>query len=211
MESSKELLARLEKYLGTFDWNGLTTSKQVILEAFLRVATRDGIASVSMRTLAAAVGLKPPTIYSHFPGGRDEILSNALRWHYNHYAHGLFEDLKNLRAPEESWYALINFHVRQQLQRPENDIWDTLIATDRIAKLLPEGLREEIEDWEGFVDFMYFSIAQNLGAKQCSIEARALRKLFDSIGAWWKWDGSEASLETAVVYCVEVSKRILKL
>src|SRR5689334_2690352 len=144
MESSKELLARLEKYLGTFDWNGLTTSKQVILEAFLRVATRDGIASVSMRTLAAAVGLKPPTIYSHFPGGRDEILSNALRWHYNHYAHGLFEDLKNVRAPEESWYALINFHVRQQLQRPENDIWDTLIATDRIAKLLPEGLREEI-------------------------------------------------------------------
>ena len=80
-ENAAGMLRRLENYVNTFDWDSLTRSKQVILDAFLRVATREGIASVSMRSLAAAAGVKPPTIYSHFPEGRDQIVAAAMRWH----------------------------------------------------------------------------------------------------------------------------------
>lgn len=208
-ENAAGMLRRLENYVNTFDWDSLTRSKQVILDAFLRVATREGIASVSMRSLAAAAGVKPPTIYSHFPEGRDQIVAAAMRWHYNNFARSLRGALGNCRTPEQYWVALIGFHVRQQLQRPENDIWDALIATDRIAKVLPKGLRKEVDDWEDFCDYMYASIAQDIGARDCAVNARVMRKLIDSVGSWWRWDGSEGSLEAAVVYSVNLSRRVL--
>ncbi|QZP31649.1 TetR/AcrR family transcriptional regulator [Pseudomonas sp. DR48] len=211
IENTTGMLTRLDKYLHTFDWDGLTRSKQVILDSFLRVATREGIASVSMRSLAAAAGVKPPTIYSHFPEGRDQVVAAAMRWHYNNFAQSLCETLSRCRTAEEYWASLIGFHVRQQLQRPENDIWDALIATDRIAKVLPDSLRKEIDDWEDFCDYMYCSIAQDLGVEDATLDARALRKLIDSIGAWWRWDGTEHSLEAAVVHAVELSKRLMKI
>ncbi|MBD8480377.1 TetR/AcrR family transcriptional regulator [Pseudomonas coleopterorum] len=211
IENTTVMLGRLEKYLNTFDWDSLTRSKQVILDSFLRVATREGIASVSMRSLASAAGVKPPTIYSHFPEGRDQIVGAAMRWHYNNFAKLLCEELSTCRTPEQYWMALIGFHARQQLRRPENDIWDTLIATDRIAKVLPADLRREVDDWERFCDYMYIAIAQDLGVRDADINARALRKLIDSIGSWWRWDGTDESLDAAVVRCVELSRRMLQL
>ncbi|WP_322363881.1 TetR/AcrR family transcriptional regulator [Pseudomonas sp. Teo4] len=203
------MLVRLEQYLDTFDWSGLTRGKQVILESFLLVATREGIANVSMRSLAAAAGVKPPTMYFHFPEGREQIVAAAMRWHYNSFAHALKRALAECRTPGAYWSSLIGFHVRQQLQCPENDIWDALVATDRIAKTLPEDLRREVEDWESFCDYMYFAIAQDLGAKGSMLEARALRKLIDSINSWWSWSGSEADLDGAVAYTLKLAQRII--
>lgn len=40
-ENATAMLVRLEQYLDTFDWSGLTRGKQVILESFLLVATRE--------------------------------------------------------------------------------------------------------------------------------------------------------------------------
>lgn len=211
VKNTTAMLARLEQYLSTFDWSGLTRGKQVILESFLRLATREGISNVSMRSLAAAAGVKPPTMYFHFPEGREQIIAAAMRWHYNNFAQLLREALKGCQTPEAYWVALIDFHVRQQLQFPENDIWDALIATDRIAKTLPEDLRNEVEDWEDFCDYMYFSIAQDLGAEQSELEARALRKLIDSINSWLSWDGTDAGLEEAVKKSLELSKRVLDI
>lgn len=209
-KNTTAMLARLEQYLGTFDWSGLTRGKQVILESFLRLATREGISNVSMRSLATAAGVKPPTMYFHFPEGREQIVAAAMRWHCSNFAQLLREALAGCQTPEDYWTALIGFHVRQQLQFPENDIWDALIATDRIAKTLPEALRNEIEDWEDFCDYMYFSIAQDLGAKNAGLEARALRKLIDSIGSWWSWDESESGLDEAVKQSLELARRIIR-
>ncbi|EPJ2811891.1 TetR/AcrR family transcriptional regulator [Pseudomonas putida] len=210
-ENATAMLVRLEQYLDTFDWSGLTRGKQVILESFLLVATREGIANVSMRSLAAAAGVKPPTMYFHFPDGREQIVAAAMRWHYNSFAHALKTALAECRTPDSYWSTLISFHVSQQLQRPENDIWDALIATDRIAKTLPEDLRKEVEDWEDFCDYMYFSIAQDLGASCTMLEARALRKLIDCINSWWSWDGSEANLNQAIEYSLRLSQRIIEI
>lgn len=210
-ENTLVMLERLKGYLNTFDWNELTKSKQVILESFLRVATREGISNVSMRSLASAAGVKPPTIYFHFPEGREQILSAALRWHYNNFAHALYKALEGCISPDQYWRKLIAFHVSQQLQRPENDMWDALIATDRIAKVLPETLRSEVDDWEDFCDHMYFAIAQDMGVSEGERNARALRKLVDTIGSWWRWDGSEQGLSDAASYVIDVSNKLMEI
>lgn len=207
---SAEMLLQLECFLGKFDWSALTRSKQIILDSFLRVATREGITNVSMRSLAAAAGVKPPTIYSHFPDGRDQVLTAAMRWHYSNFAHALKDALSACDTPGEYWECLIRFHVTQQLQRPENDMWDALIATDRVADLLPRELKLEIEDWESFCDYMYCAIAQDLGCVNAKLGSRVLRKALDTVGSWWKWDGSQEHLEAAINYCQDMSKAIIE-
>ncbi|NKF28122.1 TetR/AcrR family transcriptional regulator [Pseudomonas sp. BGM005] len=207
--NSAEMLRQLERFLRGFDWSALTKSKQTILDSFLRVATREGIANVSMRSLAAAAGVKPPTIYSHFPDGRDQVLASAMKWHYSNFAHALKDVFSSCVSPEEYWEGLIRFHVTQQLSRPENDIWDALIATDRIADLLPQLLRAEIESWENFCDYMYSAIAQDLGYNDVDLSSRVLRKTLDAVGSWWKWDGSQEHLDQAVAYCGRISRSII--
>ena len=207
--NTEEMLRQLERFLGTFDWDAFTPSKQNILDSFLRVATREGITNVSMRSLAAAAGVKPPTIYSHFPDGRDQILAAAMRWHYNNFAQALKDTISTCQSPQEYWECLVGFHVTQQLQRPENDIWDALIATDRVADLLPKDLRREIEDWERFCDFMYNAVAKDMGYLDPEMSSRVLRKTLDAVGSWWKWDGSQEHLNGAIQYACLIAKSIL--
>ncbi|MCS5990874.1 TetR/AcrR family transcriptional regulator [Klebsiella variicola subsp. variicola] len=130
---TNDMLRRLDVYLRSFDWQSLTPSKRSILQAFLRLSTKDGFSSVTMRNLANAVNLKPSSIYSHFPAGKDEILSVALRWNNNIYSMAVKEGLNSCTTPEQFWDALVSTHVSQQIMRPENDLWDLLMTTDRLG------------------------------------------------------------------------------
>ena len=47
-------------------------------------------------------------------------------------------------TPEDYWAALVRFHLAQQFQRPEADLWDLLVATDRVARFLSDEIRDEV-------------------------------------------------------------------
>lgn len=81
----KQVREELEELLNRFDWSGLTAGRKNILRVFLQLATAEGYGAVTMRTLGMALNIKPPSIYSHFPGGRDEIVTESLRWHYYNF------------------------------------------------------------------------------------------------------------------------------
>lgn len=55
-----------------------TPGRRRILSAALVLFAERGFASTSMRDLAAQVGMKPASLYSHYPGGKDEMLGCAL-------------------------------------------------------------------------------------------------------------------------------------
>jgi len=47
--------------------------KKTILEAAANMADERGIANVTLKLLAAELGVKPPSLYKHFNGGLDEL------------------------------------------------------------------------------------------------------------------------------------------
>ncbi len=47
--------------------------KTKIIEAAANMADDKGIANVSLKVLAAELGIKPPSLYKHFSGGLDEL------------------------------------------------------------------------------------------------------------------------------------------
>lgn len=54
--------------------------KEKIIEVAARLADEKGIANVTMKVLAAELGIKSPSLYKHFSGG----LFEAMQW-YNMY------------------------------------------------------------------------------------------------------------------------------
>jgi len=210
LTTTKIMLQRLDLYLNSFEWENITKSKLSILLAFLQIATKEGYNAVSMRSLAKAVDLKPPTIYSHFPEGKDQIVCAALRWHYHAFAQAVKEGVSQSTTPEEYWSSLIRVHITQQIKHPENDLFDMLMATDRMGSILPTDLRAEMIEWMSFCDFMYESIATDLGFDDAKQKSRLIRVSLDGANSWWSWDGSQKSLEKCITYAEKVATGILK-
>lgn len=76
-------------------------------------------------------------------------------------------------------------HITQQIKHPENDLFDMLMATDRLGSVLPNALRTEMVEWMAFCDFMYESIATDLGADDAKRKSRLIRVSLDGANSWW--------------------------
>lgn len=78
-----------------------------ILEAAWRLSRRDGLAALSLRELAADVGMRAPSLYTYFPSKND--LYDAM------YAQGLSELSEALDTPQSGATALMALqrHVRR--------------------------------------------------------------------------------------------------
>ena len=48
-------------------------NKEKIIEAAANMADKKGISNVTLKVLAAELGIKPPSLYKHFHGGLDEL------------------------------------------------------------------------------------------------------------------------------------------
>lgn len=206
-----EMLEHLDMHINAFDVGALSSSKRAILEAFIRIATFEGYSAVSMRSLARAVNLKPPTIYSHFENGKDQIVSEALRLHVHTYGMAMFKALADCTTAKSYWDALIKLHVTQMIKFQENEMWDLFISMERINKALSEEVRSQVLIWSGFCDTMYQNIALDLGFSCSNEKARAIRELLDSSPRWWQWDGTEDNLNQCCQYVGKMTLALLMM
>lgn len=59
-------------------------NKTTIIEMAANIADERGIANVTLKVLAAELGVKPPSLYKHFTGGFDELNQELMLygWHF---------------------------------------------------------------------------------------------------------------------------------
>jgi AcrR family transcriptional regulator len=205
-----EVLAQLRETLSTFDWSGLTAGRKQILEAFLRIATTEGYTSVTMRALGKQLNVKAPSLYSHFPDGRDQVVGMALRWHYSRWSGDAISALEPTTGPREFLDALIAHHVRSQLTRQENDMFDLLLATDRISGKLPPDVRAEADRLTSLYENLFAGAIQDLGYANAESTAAVIVSLLDGVRSWSKWDGDELLLDRIVRTAKTISYSILE-
>jgi AcrR family transcriptional regulator len=185
----------LETHLGKFDWSGLTNGQKNILNAFLKVATAEGYGAVTMRRLAQVLDIRAPSIYSHFPGGRDEIVGQCLRWHYYNFGMAVSDAIKPARNIDEFLEALVTVHLSYQIKRPENHLWDLLVASDRIGSFLSKETRIEINYWISLCSRLYESVAHELCDTDIKLRAMMALALLDSARSWADWDGEQGDFD----------------
>jgi AcrR family transcriptional regulator len=190
-----KVLKDLEAHLGQFDWSGLTSGRKNILNAFLKLATAEGYEAVTMRRLAQRLDIRAPSIYSHFPNGRDEIVGECLRWHYYQFGTAVLGAIGPTRNADEFLQALVRVHLSHQVSRPENHLWDLLVASDRIGSFLREETRAEVDYWISLCSDLYEAAAYEYCDTDTRLKAGMALALLDSAKSWADWDGTEGYIE----------------
>ncbi|TAP42806.1 TetR/AcrR family transcriptional regulator [Arthrobacter sp. S39] len=196
---------RLEEW----NWAGQKAARQNILEAFLQLAIANGFNSVSMRTIANAVNIKPPSLYSHFPDGRDEIVAESLRWHFHRFGVALLEAVAPATNAEEFWDAMVRLHFTRQVRLPESNLWDLLVATDRMAEVLPQDLRAQVDDWVTLHERMYEAAARDMGFANPTEHVQVVVTLLEGATRWAPTDCTDAELDKLADRAVTLSRAIL--
>jgi AcrR family transcriptional regulator len=202
----------LRAHLDGDDWSSQTPSRIRILDAFLRLVTVNGFDSVSMRMIAQAVNIKPPSIYAHFPNGKDEILAEALRWYFDRFGRALLEAVDETVSPVDFWDAMVRVHFVRQMQLPESNLWDLLVATDRTVQILPDSLREQINVWVGLHEDMYQAAAADMGYADAKSAVRVVVALLESATRWNEPIGAGQPLpDDTVDRAIRLSRAMLHL
>lgn len=188
-------LGTLRATVEQIDWSAMTPGRRGVVEAFLRLATADGYAAVTMRRLAQQVNVKAPSLYSHFPEGKEDVVRLALRWHYSRWLSDVVDALDGIPDAPTFLRALIDHHVRGQLLMLENDMFDLMIASNRISGTLPEETSGEAERVLDMYRYLFEATLTDIGgtsdARRGSL---ALVALLDDVRAWSEWDGSDHDL-----------------
>lgn len=197
--------------LEMWDWAGQGASRQHILEAFLELAIANGFNSVSMRTIANAVNIKPPSLYSHFPGGRDEIVAESLRWHFHRFGVALLEAVDQAASAEEFWVRMVKLHFTRQVRLPESNLWDLLVATDRMARILPAEVRAQVDDWVNLYQNMYVAAAVDMGFASPEERVKVVMTLLEGATRWASTAADDEELADLADHAVMLSKTILEL
>ncbi|MGW9414493.1 TetR/AcrR family transcriptional regulator [Arthrobacter cupressi] len=203
--------AAVREFLSSRDWSAQTPARRRILAAFLQLATTRGFDSVTMRTLGRELDMKAPSIYSSFPQGKDEIVAESLRWFTHTFARDLLAGAEEAKSPEEYWAALVRFHLAQQLQRPEADLWDLLVATDKVARFLADEVRDEVGLWMGLHADMYAAAAEEMGYELPVRTTKVIFTLLDGAGRWAGWSGSDDDLAELLDHTVALTRSILEV
>ncbi|MGN7862392.1 TetR/AcrR family transcriptional regulator [Microbacterium sp. 22303] len=196
----------LVDHLASQEHNGWTPSQARILDAFLRLAITNGFDSVTMRMIGRSVGIKAPSIYAHFPGGREEIVAESLRWHFRQFGLALLDATGGRQSPDEFWESMVRLHFVRQSTLPESNLWDLLVQTDRMAAIFPPDLRHRVAMWVEIHEDMYVAAAEDLGFEE---PREAVRTVIALLEATTRWASAGSSLDDASTRAIALSRHLL--
>ncbi|MDX3638054.1 TetR/AcrR family transcriptional regulator [Streptomyces sp. MB09-02B] len=183
-----------DKHLSELDWSRQSASRRAILEAFLRLATENGFNSVTMRMIAKEMSIKAPSLYNHFPEGREEIVAESLRWHFYKFGIALLEEVRGVQDPGEGWRRMVRVHLTRQIELPESNLWDLLVATDQVVHFLAPTLRQEVDAWVDLYEALYRAAAEDMGFGSSVQQVKLVMTVLEGASRWAMWDGRKRSL-----------------
>ncbi|WP_336159767.1 TetR/AcrR family transcriptional regulator [Amycolatopsis sp. VC5-11] len=199
---------RLRVHLSQFDWSGQTPARRAALEAFLRLSNAHGFTTVTMRMLATELTIKAPSLYAYFPGGRDEIVAESLRWHFSKFGYAILAAVDRTETAAEFWDAMVREHLTRQVTLPESDLWDLLVATDAVVPSLPAGLHDQVDSWVAYYEDMYRAAAIDMGIDaDVDEQIRLVLTVVEGARRWCSAD----TLPDAVARAIQVSHSLLRL
>lgn len=129
--------------------------RERVLRAALDCIAEDGLAATSVEDVARRADVGRATIYRHFPGGREQLLSETVTWEVGRFFAGIEEaiaDAPDLGTRFERAFvagdrALAEHALLHRLLRtePEAILTDLAVATDLVSALIVAYVAEQLE------------------------------------------------------------------
>ena len=199
----------MRAHLAQFDLTAMSNGRRQILATFLNLAVKEGYPGVTMRGLAKAIDVKASSIYFHFPGGKDEIIGETLRWHYFNWGTAILARTEASQSVQEFWENLVRVHIERQIEVPDSDLWDILVAMDRVFGFLRPDFQSEIRNWLDLSTELYAAAAREMGYDVDTDIARAIVKLLDNVTSWCDLDKSGNDPEPCITRAIAMTQAIL--
>ena len=108
------------------------TTMEAIRKAGLRLIFEHCYEAMSLRQLAAEVGIQPGSLYNHI-NTKQELLSDLIQDHINDLLRELEEALRDKQTPVERLRAFVAFHVSYHMTRKR----EVFIANSELRSLEP--------------------------------------------------------------------------
>lgn len=179
--------------------SGLKT-QQAIYAAGLQLIYRHGYEAMSLRDLAAAVGIQQGSLYNHIET-KQSLLFNLVRDHLEQLTVALDAALADVEGAEARLRAFVNFHVHYHMVRKaevfvvnnelrslEPDNYAVIVAMRRdyearLAAILDEGIRGGV--------FAQFDVP---------VTTYVLIAMLTGICDWYRPDGRLGETEILSIY-----------
>lgn len=188
---------------------GNLTAK-AIADAATALFAEHGYAAVSMRRIAARVGVQAGALYNHFPTKQD-VLASVLTGHMAALLEA-FEALPALKAgPVAALEGFARFHVRYHLTRKS----DVFIAFMELRSLEPDNFRAVAVLRQRYEYRVRDILASGRSAGLFRIEddhlsAMALLAMLTGVTNWYRPDGRLSVAEIEEIY-VRLTRRAVGL
>ncbi|MFZ0665440.1 MAG: TetR/AcrR family transcriptional regulator [Acidimicrobiales bacterium] len=109
---------------------GQQNARERILEATYACVARWGISKTTIEDAAREAGMSRATVYRHFPGGRDELLSATIGWEEIRFFSRLYDELHDaptlvdmlIRGLPFAHQAILEHQVLQRVLETEPDL-----------------------------------------------------------------------------------------
>jgi AcrR family transcriptional regulator len=177
-----------------------TGTRSRILEAAIILFAGRGYAGTSMRDIARRVGVKAASLYVHFPGGKQQLLRDALVEILDEFLAFILGGLDYGAPSAEQLRAVLYRHVTWQLRfAPKAVAWDTaaeqISAEPAVETDLVREVAERQELYHGYVQ----ALVEDLHPGPLSAErSRAVLVLCDRARVWHASGGGGLSTEEGV-------------
>lgn len=171
--------------------SGPADTRQRVLEGALRCIEHEGLAATTVEDVARAATVSRATIYRHFPGGREQLVTETVTWEVSRF----FARVERAIAAEpdlvarlclalSSGHRALDDHAllhRLLRTEPEAVLTELSVATDLVLELIIAYLagQIELEQTAGRVraDLVVAEAADHLG-----------RLYLSYLGAPGRWD-----------------------
>jgi AcrR family transcriptional regulator len=91
-----------------------TDARERVLEAAERLFARKGYTAVTLRDIAAEVGIRHTSLYHHVPGGKEELFIEVTEREFERHRSGLLQALNNVKPEiQAQLYAVADWLLSQ--------------------------------------------------------------------------------------------------
>ncbi|WP_075995475.1 TetR/AcrR family transcriptional regulator [Salaquimonas pukyongi] len=171
-----------------------------VREAALRLFADKGYAAVSMREIAAEVGLQAGALYNHFPT-KQAILVDLLETHMVDLIAAWEGRSHTFSDPVEALIGFVRFHIRYHLERQDA----VFISYMELRNLERDGF-ERIEElrrvYEGFLrKIIQIGAAKRVFAvADIPVAAMAVIAMLTGVNTWFRSGGRLKAVEIEEIY-----------
>jgi AcrR family transcriptional regulator len=202
--------AAIQEYVANESKEIPTLGRRRIMAAVLRLAVTKGYAGLSMRSIAKEVQMQAPSLYSHYPGGKDEVVMETLRSVYVEFLASVVAGVKPEDSVEQEFSKVVGNHLRFQMVNEWASLWETLVEADRAAGFLASETRDLVQAMRSLYANYVTALVEEIGtANNSETTAKLIIHILNAAPVWSASGRQEGSLGPLVQFTLEACRAVI--